>query len=105
MPAPALRHYQLQLSNGVQTLVGAVPAGRALVISKIIVTSLSGTAITFGLQVGANNTNSWIAQNVPLNSGEVWTETGIVMLAGEVILLTGSAATGTVSVFGEEVDN
>jgi hypothetical protein len=85
------------------TIVSGVSSGRALVISKIVVTSPIATNITI-------TANGWtIATLLPLTANQVYTETGLVITAGGVLSVQSSAATSgnptSVAVFGEEVDN
>jgi hypothetical protein len=98
MAASTLRRYSSVLPITSTTLV-TVPTARALVVSKILISS-AGTATVTVLVGGAN------ILTLPMTSGQVYTETALVVLAGETITATASlAATITLSVYGEEVDN
>lgn len=104
MPAPVLRRYaqNLYVANTETTVVPAVPAARALVVSKIVVVNAAGAAVTFRLVVGG----FFVAADMALGFGEVYTESGLVVLAGDLVRAQCSAANGMhVQVFGEEVDN
>lgn len=99
---PVLRYYRLIPGTTAQLeVVPAPPAGRALVISKIVVAAFGATG-RFWLRVGG----AGIAEAIPILPGEVYTETGIVLTAGQNLGTQVETASGcVVSVFGEEVDN
>ena len=101
MPANTLRRYSAALTTtGATTIVPAVAASRALVISKICVAA-SGTS-TITLTVGG----AVVAAAVPMTANAVYVETGLVVLASETVTATaGTASMLTVSIYGEEVDN
>lgn len=114
MAAPSsLKHYGLSHAGGSAwsnaSGGAAVAAGRALVVSKVTVANTStSTAYTVSLSVGAAGSGAagLIAQvSIPPNS--VYTETGVVVLAGESLFAMTAAPTDAirVNVFGEEVDN
>lgn len=111
MPAPSLKHYKSVLALSTWTNVsGAVAAGRALVISKITVANNGSASVTFFLQIDTASATAAgdIAASVALAPGEVYTEAGVVALAGESVFAyasTGTTNTLKVHVFGEEVDN
>src|SRR4051794_8664958 len=109
MAAPSvLRHYSSAPTTNVTTNIsGAVAANRALAVSKICVANLDATSSTFDLMVGAASGQAVkIASQVTLAAGQVYTETGLVVLAGEsVFLYTNNGGHVAVNVFGEEVDN
>lgn len=105
MPAPKLVSYGLNVYGAsTQTVVvPAVPAGRALVISKITITPAPGVSSqTFRLVLNGR----WAALDVVINLGEVYTETGLVVPSGSTLEFSSSVANGChVIVFGQEVDN
>lgn len=109
MPAPLLRHYNAIIIGNTGSFTGptfVTPAARALVVSKITVINNQSAALTFSLMVGATNgTFAYlIAANFPLNPGEIYTETGVVVLAGEGFSILTSRDL-SINVFGEESDN
>ncbi len=101
MAAAILRRYSAALTTTAPiTIVSAVPTARVLVIGKILVAA--GGASTITLTVGGAN----IATNFALSAGQVYSETGLVLLATETITATaGTASQLVVSVYGEETDN
>lgn len=101
MAAATLRRFGVPLTTtGATTIVSAVATARALVVSKIVVAASGSSTVT--LTVGGQP----IASAFTLTAGQVYTETGLVVLATETITATaGTANTLVVSVFGEEVDN
>lgn len=105
MAAPILRRYSATVSavaNAFTAVGSAVPASRALVISKITVTNGTAASSTFTLRVGG----AAVAQSVALGPGGVYTENGLVALAGESVDCSASVASSlVVSIFGEETDN
>jgi hypothetical protein len=107
MAAAALRHFQTALSTTSTTSVLTVPASRALVVSKLLVAYQGGgTAATMTLYAGSGGVSSIILYSLSMNTGQVYTETGIVLLATEQILAqSNTAGVFSVHVFGEEVDN
>lgn len=100
MPAPLLRRYASSLTTTSPfTVVAAVASARALV-GKILVAASGSSTIT--LTVGGTNVVTALA----MSAGQVYTETGLVVLAGETVTATaGTASQLVVTVFGEEVDN
>ncbi len=97
--ASALRRYSATLSTTTATTLVTVPAAKALV-AKVVVASSGTSAIT--LTAGG----SVILTGLTLSPGQVYSETGVVVVAGETITATaGTANVLSVSVFGEEVDN
>lgn len=115
MAAPKLVHYTSTSHATANTAAGAAPvpaAGRALVIAKITVVVGAGgtpTPVTFSLGVGSgSNTDPsfHIANGVTLAAGEVYTESGIILVAGDLLFSLASVSSGIrINVFGEEVDN
>lgn len=107
MANPILRSYVITSSATPSTwtaLGSPVPTGRALVVSKLIVANLQGIAQAFGIR--NNVTTGRIASSVPLDIGDVYTESGIVLIAGHFLEVWSSIASGiTVTLYGEEVDN
>lgn len=104
MATPLLRNTGGSLTTSSSaTIVGSVPTARALVISKIVVTSNIATNITI-------TAAGWtIANLLPLAANQIYTETGLVLQAGASLSVTSSAASSAnptyVAVYGEEVDN
>src|SRR5689334_20085540 len=101
MAAPILRHYKARGSATGGTAVdvtGAVPAGRALVVSKIIVECDSSAGGVTSLHAGTGTTTAELIAYLLLQANQVYTETGIVLLAGESLRVTSSVsnAGGTV---------
>lgn len=126
MAAPVLRHYASEYNRadiGVRyrAATPTVPATRALVVSKatVMVDGASvglflwigpSAGLAIGAEVPATPVSGNIIRNSGLNNGEVYTETGLVIPAGEVLAIyCGGTANQTtfvaVNVFGEEVDN
>lgn len=108
MAAPTLKRFTANSSATANTAVVVVPAvgaTRALVISKIVVSNVSGnSAVVFSLLI--NGTAIAPAVNVPLLAGEVYGETGVVLVAGDTLQVQSTVASGVqVNVFGQEVDN
>lgn len=104
MPAPILRRYAAgpTVANTDTTLVPAVPAARALVVSKVVVSNYSAVTVKFILFVAG----AGIASGVTLAPGDNYTESGLVVLAGETMVVRSSHGEAIIcSVFGEEVDN
>lgn len=106
MAAPKLRRYAALTGGAANTIEGVTPvvgAGRALVVGKVTVANAAGVALTFTLRIGAGNS---VALSVALNPGEVYTETNLVILAGERLEHSCSVAGGIVThVYGQEVDD
>lgn len=104
MALPTLKATGGTITTGSQiTIVGTVTSGRALVISKLTV----GSAIATNITIVANG---WTVANAyPLPANSIYSETGLVVVAGGTLTVQSSAATvanGTsVAVYGEEVDN
>lgn len=112
MPAPILRCYQHAPPNNSvwsSPMPALIAAGRALVISKITVCSLIGGNQKFSLAIAPTNTPTaaqYIVGGMVLGPGEVFTETGLVVLPGLAIYALTDVSMGiAVSVSGEEVDN
>jgi hypothetical protein len=85
----------------------AVPAARAQVLN-IIVNNNGGEGAQFHLSVGAAGGGSgYIAVSIPLNPGEVYKETGVVVAAGEQLWVASVDIANAVicHASGEEVDN
>lgn len=104
MANPLLRRYNVSptAANTNTTLVAAVPAGRALAISKIVASAYGAASGHITISVAG----AGIANALPLVQTEVYTESGLVLQAGETIIVQSSAANAVMfSVFGEEVDN
>lgn len=115
MPAPILRRYSAgSAANGAVAVVPAVPAGRALVVSKLSATLIdrsTGGVIHIWVGDTASDVNI-LVQQFPLNGGEQYTESGLVIPAGSGVLIAHADAVGGAfvaglwcQVFGEEVDN
>lgn len=104
MAAPLLRRYSGAPSaiNTWTPVMSAVPTGRAMVVSKVIVTNGNATAISIYLGVGAAGN---LAANIVIPAQSVYTETGFILLTGETVQVYSSSITMSVAVFGEEVDN
>jgi hypothetical protein len=114
MAAPSLKHYRMVNAAGANSLndvTGAVPAARALVVSKISFANLAGVSQNISFYIGTSATHvpaDIVVNTLPLGPGQQYTETNLVVLAGERLYFkTDAAATNSiaVSVFGEEVDN
>lgn len=111
MAPPSLKHYAAVSGNASTwtPIHAAVGAGRALVISKIVVANGSVGTCTFNLAIGdsGNTGQTNIARDITLAAGQVYTETGLVAVAGEYVRVAASIGGGgvVVNVFGEEVDN
>lgn len=115
MPAPILRHYRWlnAAAAGTWEQVGGftVPANRALVISKIIVVNVHTTAIATNAAISQGAAPAtgaeYIFRSISIAVGEVYTETGLVMVAGEQLYSFQNVGGGVVAynVFGQEVDN
>lgn len=112
MPVPILRRYGTStIPAAVTTAVTpVVPAARALVISKLIINNLGSVGIVnFALYAGPSGNNAeTIAYSIPFSPGDIYTESGLVLLAGEAIRIYvfGTVANIlSVVVHGEEVDN
>lgn len=109
MANPLLRHYQTATfgAGSNVNVSGVVGANRALAVSKITVANLAGASVTFTLHVGAAASSATqIGTSITLAAGQVYTETGLVVLAGESIFASTTTTNGiAVNVFGEEIDN
>lgn len=101
MPVATLRHYSVALTTtGSTSVVSAVATARALAISKITVAASGSSTIT--VVVGGQP----IVSGLSLTAGQVYTETGLVLLTTETVTVTaGTPNVLVVSVFGEEIDN
>lgn len=109
MAAPTLKHYSAQTGaiNTFVTVVPLVPAGRSLVVSKVAIVAVASGA-QFSMTVGPDQgTTRFIVFGMPLATGEQYTETGLVVLAGESLAVAGLGAADAfrINVFGQEVDN
>jgi hypothetical protein len=108
---PVLKKYSgVSGAQFAHTAITAItPASRALVISKLVVVVATGSSASFHLSIGATGGgNNYIATNLAITNAQNYTETGLIVPAGEYLWLAGaSTGTGVVScvVFGEEVDN
>lgn len=105
MAAAILRHYNSTPSaTGTTTLV-TVPTSRALVISKVLVAS-NGNAISSSIMSLTAGGGPIISNLAMTAAGQVYTETGLVLLATETLTINiNTASAFTCHVFGEEVDN
>lgn len=107
MALPLLRRIQLSAmaaATNTNILPAAIPAGRAFVISKVTVANQTGATLTFTLFI--TGSGAPIAQTVSLAVGQVYTEAGIVLTAGDNMGINCSVANGVaVHLFGQEVDN
>ncbi len=104
MPAPTLRRYAVipGTADTDTALVPAVPAARALVIGKLIVANVSSTAASLAVIVAGTR----IASGLVLQASEVYTEAGLIVLAGETIAVRTTVGTALAfTAYGEEVDN
>lgn len=109
MAASTLKHYVYwpQAVNTWFTIL-TVPASRVLVVSNLLVSSATdGNTYSIGAGAApANGASTRIVANQILNRGEVYNESGLVLLAGEIVTL--NQITGnldmSIHVFGEEVD-
>ncbi len=108
MALPLLKHYMGQPSanNTWTNITGNVPAGRALVISKIVVAADLGTVFYIATKNSATS-GERIVSSMPISAGQTYTENGIVIITGEAIWInvTTNFANIHCNVFGEEVDN
>jgi hypothetical protein len=107
MAAALLRHYANSLGTTGLTSVLTVPTARALVIGKIVI-SCTGAA-TFGAYTTASGGGLGYTF-LPLQAfaaNSIYTESGLVLTAGESLLVNISSVASNVfvQVFGEEVDN
>lgn len=105
------RHYAVKLSTtAANTAVNAltVPANRALIISKVLVTNFGGTigGLLIDVFAGSVAQEYYILASYSINNGETYTETGLVLLAGETCQIRCTTANAGINmqVFGEEVD-
>jgi hypothetical protein len=109
---PIFRMYQSAGSAAENTAVnvtGLVPANRVLIVSKLTVTSIIPASHNITIIIQATNGSGYyIANAVPLVPGDVWTETGLIIPAGQGIWiatnLANAGGTDHTTVFGEEVD-
>jgi S-adenosylmethionine synthetase len=100
MANPLLRHTGGSLTTSNATYVNTVTTGRAFVISKLTIAASAACTVT--VQLGSYN----ICTTLPLSAGQVWSESGLVLIAGETLGATCSVSSAAMlSVFGEEVDN
>lgn len=112
MPARSLKHYKVSpgaLGGWVAVMPAVVPADRAFVISKIIVTTVNTSAVQFALGAGAGAGNPRaIVDRQKVALTEEFTDSGLVLVAGEQLEVwqyDGLVSTLLVQAFGEEVDN
>lgn len=113
MAARALRRYKASPSaTGVWTAVqpAVVPASRALVVSKVIVSTTNpGGAVKFGLGTGsASGAPRAFTDAQFVAPGDEYVGGGMILIAGdqfEIFQYDGTANTVYIAVFGEEVDN
>lgn len=109
MPLPVLRRYNVQgpVADAWADITPVVPAGRALVIGKLAIQGrIANTGGGFGLRVWDGATERLYCFDQPLGLGEIFTESGIVLVAGDKLQLYSRIANSYVaSAFGEEVDN
>jgi hypothetical protein len=97
--ASTLRRYTAGVTTTAATVVPAVAAARALVVGKVIVASAAG--VTFNITAGG----VLVAAAVAVPAGGVYSETSLVLLAGDTLTVIATTGSGTISVYGEEVDN
>lgn len=114
MPAPKLRsEFVSSVATGTWSgAVMAVPAGRAVAVSKLLVlisdTAIASCKISVALGGPTLAESPLLAWQVPLALGEVYTETGLVIPAGHqaFLRLDGAGVNQAIlRVFGQEVDN
>jgi hypothetical protein len=100
MPNPLLRHTGGNLTTSQATYVNTVTVGRALVISKLTV------AANAACSVSVYCAGYPILNALPMTAGQVWSESGLVVVAGESLTaVTTVASSAYINIFGEEVDN
>lgn len=110
MAARSLKRYGVSSAAiGVHVSVqgAAVAAARAQVLNAIVTNGTAGP-VQFHLSVGAvGGGNNYIAISVSLNPGDVYKETGVVVLAGEQLWVASVGVANAVicQASGEEVDN
>ena len=112
MPAPILKHFRVGISTAATwtNIMGPVAANRCLVVSKLTVTS-TNSAGTFSIAVTttapptAPPFGDYLVLNWPANIGESYTETGLVIPAGEYLVVSSSVTGLAISAFCQEVDN
>lgn len=106
MAAPILRHYVLgtMAAATATDVFPVVPAGRALVVSKAVVAcALTSGTVSFDLRTAGDH---FLIRGLVLSPGEAYTETGLVLPAGDNLRVWVGVADGVdVHVFGQEVDN
>lgn len=107
MAARSLKHYTYaQVASGTWQAVGTAPAAGRALVGKVIVTVNAAATINLAVSAGVPVAADLIAASIVLNLGEVYTETGVVILAGEQVrIFAGVANAVNVTVIGEEVDN
>jgi len=112
MPAPILKHFRVGTSaaNTWTNVMGPVAANRCLVISKLTITqtNVNGTfsiAVTTTAPPTAPGFADYLVLSCPINIGEQYTETGLVVPAGEYLAISASTSGLAVGVFCQEVDN
>jgi hypothetical protein len=111
--ASALRHYVAVASTAPSTVVAItsamVPTARALVIGKLVVTA--ATTATYGVYTSPSGggASTYVMPIQSMTAGAIYSETGLVLTAGEQLVLVvnalGSGGSVWVQIFGEEVDN
>lgn len=107
MAVPVLRRYGSgAFAAGLgttTTIVAAVPANRALVVSKIVVANSAAASVKFNIIVAGA---TYLVNGMSLPVNQVYTETGLVLVAGDTLVASTDTANGiSVTLFGEEVDN
>lgn len=109
MPNPLLKRYFLGVIAATTwtSAMGAVVGANRALVAKVVVVNTTAAAVTFSLGIAAAVGNGGkFADSITLNPGEVYTETGLVVAAGEQLNAWSSVANAIgVTVTGEEVDN
>lgn len=109
MAAPKLQRYAFSPTAATtwQAVHAAVPAARALVVSRLTVAALQSTRVYVAIAATAGGGDAdRVMQDVALAAGEVYTESGLVIPAGQFVSVYATVITGLgVGVFGQEVDN
>lgn len=111
MPAPLFRHFRATNPAGVSVVfdvTGVVPAGRALIVSKVTLNDLAGGVHAIAIIISPTADLSGFVTTITIGAGETYAETGLVVLAGERLYArtsNGGATTLACNVFGQEVDN
>lgn len=112
MAARALRRYKITAANiGAwnNVMPAVVPNNRALVIGRVVVTTMSGGPVKFALGCGAGSgAPRAVSDGQIVAPAEEYINGGFILIAGdqfEVYPYDGVAGTLYVAAFGEEVDN